>query len=141
MKLSLADLSQQSGVAERNIRFYIAKGLVDRPEGEKRGAWYTATHLEQLLRVRQWRESGLSLDAIADLLASRGTAPRPTPRPGSLEVRSHLLVAEGVELSVSPERSGLTSRQVRELFRAVRQAHARIAGADSEPEENDDDQD
>ena len=33
--------------------YHIAEGLVDRPEGEKRGAHYLRRHLEQLLVIRR----------------------------------------------------------------------------------------
>lgn len=139
-RLSLTDLSRQSGIAERNIRYYIHKGLVDRPEGEKRGAWYAARHLEQLLRIRQWRESGLSLDAIAQLLVAGADVPRPPARPGSMEVRNHLLVADGIELVVSPDRARLSAAELRALFRAVQQAYHHITQhppAQKEPADDD----
>lgn len=129
MKLSLTQLSQQADVPERTIRFYISEGLVDRPEGEKRGAYYTARHLEQLLRARHWREAGLSLEAIAGLLHETGRPPVTPPRPGTVQVCSHLIVAEGVELVIAPDRAGLSAEQVRELFRTVQAAHAALAGS------------
>ncbi|MBB5015431.1 helix-turn-helix domain-containing protein [Rehaibacterium terrae] len=137
MRLTLTQLSEQSGVPERSVRFYIQKGLVDRPEGEKRGAYYTPRHLEQLLRIRQWREAGLSLEGIAELLAARSEPPRSTLRPSGMEVRSHLLIADGVELAIAPERAGLSSDQVRQLFRAVQAAYADLARSPSDQENPD----
>ncbi len=119
MKLSLDQLSEQSGVPGRSIRFYIQKGLLPAPQGERRGAWYTPEHLADLLRIRQWQESGLSLDAIAGLLQARHEPPVAPQRPGAIEVRSHLIVADGIELSVAPERAGLTQTQIRHLFQHV----------------------
>ena len=40
---------------KRKVRFYIQKGLVDRPEGTGKGAFYTHVHLEQLLAIRKWK--------------------------------------------------------------------------------------
>ena len=122
MKLSLEQLTEQSGVPGRSIRFYIQKGLIPGPNGEKRGAWYTADHLAALLRIRQWQDAGLSLDAIAGLLQAQQAPPVAPRRPGAVEVRSHLVVTEGIELSVAPERAGLTQAQVRRLFHAVMEA-------------------
>ena len=118
-KLSLDQLSEQAGVPGRTIRYYIQKGLIAGPEGEKRGAWYTPAHLSDLLRIRQWQDTGLSLDAIADLLQAKREPPLSPPRPGAIEVQSHLIVADGIELVVSPERAGLTQTQVRRLFQHV----------------------
>lgn len=123
MKLSLQQLSERAGVPGRTVRFYIQKGLLPGPEGEKRGAYYTGAHLADLLRIRQWQETGLSLDAIAGLLQARSEPPVEPARPGAVEVRSHLIVADGLELAVAPERAKLTQTQLRSLFRSVQDAY------------------
>lgn len=133
MKLSLEQLSQQSEVPGRTIRYYIQKGLLPRPHGERRGAWYSADHLADLLRIREWQQSGLSLEAIADLLDAKREPPlAPGARPGSVEVRSHLIVADGVELVIAPDRAGLTQQQIRTIFNAIRSALDEISnGSDT----------
>ncbi|HET9048996.1 MAG TPA: MerR family transcriptional regulator [Chiayiivirga sp.] len=131
MKLSLQQLSERAGVPGRSIRFYIQKGLLAGPEGEKRGAYYTEAHLADLLRIRYWQESGLSLDAIAGLLMARSEPPVATLRPGAMEVRTHLVIADGLELMVAPERARLTQAQLRVLFRHVQDAYAELREAAS----------
>lgn len=123
MKLSLQQLSERADVPGRTVRFYIQKGLLPGPEGEKRGAYYTEAHLAELLRIRQWQDAGLSLDAIASLLQAMSEPPVAPVRPGAIEVRSHLIVADGLELVVAPERAGLTQAQLRSLFRSVQDAY------------------
>lgn len=135
MKLSLQQLSERADVPERSIRFYIQKGLMPRPQGEKRGAFYDEGHLADLLRIRQWQEAGLSLDAIGGLLQARGEPVLLQARAGSVEVRSHLVVAAGLELVVAPERAGLTQAQVRQLFHAVQAAYDELVGGKEEEEE------
>lgn len=134
MKLSLRQLSEQSGVPARTIRYHIQLGLLAGPEGSKRGAWYTAAHLAEVLRIRQWQETGLSLDAIAGLLQARHDPPVAPARPGAIEVRSHLIIADGLELVVAPERAHLTQAQLRRLFRAVQQAYAALATDRTHPQ-------
>lgn len=126
MKLTLHQLSERSSVPARTIRYYIQRGLLPPPAGEKRGAHYGEGHLADLLRIRHWQESGLSLDAVGDLLRARGEAPLPSLRAGAVEVRSHLVVADGVELVVAPDRCRLTQAQLRQLFHAVQQALAEL---------------
>lgn len=133
MKRTLQQLSEQAGVPARTIRFYIQKGLLAGPEGEKRGAWYSAEHLSDLLRIRKWQEAGLSLDAIADLLAARHEPPLAPARPGSVEVRSHLIVADGVEFVVALDRAALAQDEVRRLFRAVARELEAIKAAGDAP--------
>lgn len=126
MKLSLQQLSERADVPVRTIRFYIQKGLLAAPEGEKRGAYYTDGHLSDLLRIRKWQEAGLSLDAIADLLQARSEPPVAPAKPGAVEVRSHLIVSDGLELVVAPERARLTTTQIRRLFLEVQALHTRF---------------
>lgn len=135
MKLSLKQLSERSQVPGRTVRYYIQKGLLPAPRGRNRGAWYTETHLATLLRIRQWQEAGLSLEAIADLLNARTEPPLAPARPGSVDVRSHLVVADGVELVVSPDRARLTQSDLRRLFLAVQESLDQILSQTAAEEE------
>ena len=125
---TLDEIATLAELPRRTVRYYIQTGLIDRPEGAGKGAWYTARHVEQLLLVRKWQLAGLSLERIGELLRQPSSGPvPPTPRrPGTVEVWSHLVVADGIELTVEPGRAGLTPEQVRALFRAVTQAFAQI---------------
>jgi len=112
---------------KRRVRFYIQKGLVDRPEGSGKGSHYTHRHLEQLLAIRKWKDAGISLERIREIIetesgTSSGYKPLPPPRvrtEGTVEVWSHLYIADGVELSIEPKRSGLLPEEVRLLFRDI----------------------
>lgn len=126
MKLTLQQLSEKAGLTERTIRFYIQKGLVARPHGETRAAYYTEDHLAALLRIFAWQRKGLTLTAISDLLLDRHEAPISPARVGSVEVRSHLIIANGVELQITPERAGLSQTQLRQLFQAVQDAYLEL---------------
>ncbi|HMV00316.1 MAG TPA: MerR family transcriptional regulator [Rhodocyclaceae bacterium] len=109
----------------RTVRYYIQMGLVDRPDGQNRGARYAARHVEQLLFVKKWQAAGLALERIRELL--HGTDDDfPPPRrkaPGAVEVWSRLQVAPGVELSVEAGEAGLSPEQLRSFFRKVLAAH------------------
>lgn len=119
-RFSLEELAALSGLPPRTVRFYMQAGLVDRPEGAKRGAWYEARHLEQLLAVRRWQAAGLSLERIRELQAGErdgGGVPPAARRAGTVEVWSHVVLGEGLELVVEPARAGLTPAQLRRLAR------------------------
>ena len=98
------------------------------PKGETRAARYGERHLGQLLGIRKWQQAGLSLERIAELLADP-SAKGPPPRrrgAGTVEVWSHLVIDEGVELTINPGAAGLTPAQVRRLFREVAASYATI---------------
>ena len=48
----------------RSVRFYVANGLLDRPEGTGTSATYNYRHLLQLLAVKIRQREGQTLDAI-----------------------------------------------------------------------------
>lgn len=125
---TLDQLCSLANMARRTVRYYIQLGLVDRPIGETRAAYYTDTHLEQLLTIRKWTDAGLSLERIRELLEGADPAvPPPRPRKaGSVEVMSHLIVSDGVELVIEPGRAGLTPEEVRKLFKSVLAAYGDI---------------
>ena len=73
-------------------------------------------------------DAGLSLERIRELLEGADPAvPPPRPRKaGSVEVMSHLIVADGVERVIEPGRAGLKPEEVRNLFKQVLAAYADI---------------
>jgi DNA-binding transcriptional MerR regulator len=124
-EFTLADLCVLADLPVRTVRYYVQIGLVDKPHGETRAARYRTHHLEQLLLVKKWTAAGVSLDRIRELL--HGEDPPVPAKPyaaGSIEVRSHLTVANGIEIVIEPGRAGLTPEQVREFVRSVMQAYA-----------------
>ena len=135
---SLDELCTLVEMNKRKIRFYIQKGLVERPEGTGKGAYYTHQHLEQLLTIRKWKEAGLSLERIQELLTggdqlAASDKPIPPFRPkkaGSAEVWSHLYIDDGVELHIEPQRSGLSPEQVRALSRNIMKQYKKIKGGE-----------
>jgi DNA-binding transcriptional MerR regulator len=132
---SLDELCTLTDLSKRTVRYYVQLGLVNRPEGETRAAKYSPQHLEQLLLIKKWTTAGVSLDRIRELLQG-GPAPVPDRgrRPGSLEVCSHLHVAEGIELVIEPTRAGLSPEQLRSFVRSVMQAYEALQ---NNPDNND----
>ena len=125
---TLDDISALAELPRRTVRYYIQSGLIDRPLGVGKGAYYTQSHVEQLLLVRKWQLAGLSLERIGELLKQQAAGPLPpTPRrAGTVEVWSHLVISDGVELNLEPSRAGLSPEQIRAFFRAVTQAYEQI---------------
>jgi DNA-binding transcriptional MerR regulator len=125
---TLDDIAALAELPRRTVRYYIQTGLIDRPQGVGKGAFYTQHHIEQLVLVRKWQLAGLSLDKIGDVLKQQASGPLPpTPRrSGTVEVWSHLVVAEGVEVNLEPGRAGLSPEQVRAFFRGVTRLYQQV---------------
>ena len=125
---TLDEIAALAELPRRTVRYYIQTGLIDRPQGVGKGAFYTQHHIEQLVLVRKWQLAGLSLEKIGDVLKQQGSGPLPpTPRrSGTVEVWSHLVVAEGVEVNLEPGRAGLSPEQVRAFFRGVTRLYQKV---------------
>ena len=133
---SLAELCVFVGMPVRTVRYYVQIGLVDRPEGETRAARYGARQLEQLLLIKKWSASGVSLDRIREVL--HGAPPPLPPRAksvGAVSVRSHLTVVDGVEIVIDPAQAGLSPEQVRQLVSGVMEVFSQInqSGVTADP--------
>lgn len=113
---TLDELCNLTGLPKRTIRYYIQMGLVDRPEGEKRTAFYLTKHLESLLRVKRLSAQGMSLEKIrtgGDEISQR----IPTPhQPGEVRYCSHVYLAEGIELVIDASASRLDQHQMRQFI-------------------------
>jgi DNA-binding transcriptional MerR regulator len=125
-RYNIHDLATLASVPTRTVRFYIAQGLMDRPHGAKRGAWYEERHLQQLLLIRRWTDAGLSLERVRELQAGSPEEAPPRPiKPGMVEVWSRITLADGVEIQVEPGRADMTPEQVRAFIQDVTAAYRR----------------
>ena len=121
-RIAIDELCARVDLPRRTVRYYIQEGLVDRPAGAKRGAYYTKRHVEQLMTVRTWQRAGLSLERIRELVSGGGEASSPLPpprarRPGDVTLRTHVTLAPGVELVIDPKEAGLGAEAVRSIIR------------------------
>ena len=115
-RFSLSELCTLADQPTRTVRYYIQQGIINRPEGAKRGAYYTRDHLEQLLAIRKWQNAGLNLERIRELLSEPegGLVPPPrAKRPGDVSMQSHISLRPGVELVVDPQEADLSPEAVR----------------------------
>lgn len=115
----IEELCTLTGVARRTVRFYTQKGLLDPPEGERRGARYTHRHLEQLLLIRKWQAAGVSLERIGRLLRGEEGGLPSAPEPGTVEVWSRVILRPGLEVHLEPGRLRLTPEQAGALLQRL----------------------
>ena len=126
-KFTLNDLCVLADLPVRTLRYYVQTGLVDKPDGETRAARYWAKHLEQVLLIKKWTAAGVSLERVKEVLhGAEPVIPTRSKKAGSIEVCSHLTVADGLEMVIEPSRAGLTPEQVRAFTRGVMALYASI---------------
>lgn len=106
---TLTELSEQSRIPARTIRFYIARGLLDGPAKAGRGAVYTAEHLTRLEEIKQLQSQGRMLAEIAQILD--GGPPAQTASPPSSWWQH--VIADDVMVWVRADVSPWRTKQIR----------------------------
>ena len=136
--------SARQAPSARSVRFYVANGLLDRPEGTGTAATYNYRHFLQLLAIKIRQREGQTLEVIrtemrdltGDLLERRvATALAPALGAGAAEtvVRDdhevlswrRVEVADGIELHVRDDTPASREEALVAMREAVRAALGR----------------
>jgi DNA-binding transcriptional MerR regulator len=79
--------------------------------------------------IKKWTAAGVSLDRIRELLQGEQAPVPPRQKTiGSVEVCSHLVVADGIEVVIESSRACLTPEQVRHFIKGVMAVFAQVTG-------------
>lgn len=95
--MRLKDLTERTGVAERQIRFLIAEGFVPPPRGGRATADYGDDHVAAVVRYTRLRDLGFPPAAIRLLLGASAGVPFPIASGITLVVDTSQL-ASGIDL-------------------------------------------
>lgn len=136
--------SARATPSARAIRFYVASGLLDHPEGKGTAATYHYRHLLQLLAIKIRQREGQTLELIkqelagvhGDQLEKRvATALAPALGNGAAQAARHdeesvaawrrIAVADGIELHVREDSPAARESALMALRESVRAALGR----------------
>lgn len=136
--------SARAAPSARAVRFYVASGLLDRPEGAGTAATYNYRHFLQLLAIKIRQREGATLDTIkkemtdfaGDALERRvATSLAPALGSGADAAQRHddevvpawrrVTVAEGIELHVREDVPASRDTAIVAMREAVRAALGR----------------
>tara|TARA_Y100000296_G_scaffold79802_1_gene104310 strand:+ start:313 stop:723 length:411 start_codon:yes stop_codon:yes gene_type:complete len=129
---SIEQLEELTGFARRTIRFYIQQGLVEAPFGARKTPRYTQKHVEQLLKVRQYKEAGLNLKRIAQILSSgseSNAGHELIKQTGSVSLISRIQIGSGVTLDIDRSQCSLNDDHIRDLASEIHSLIKKIQGA------------
>ncbi|HEY4217844.1 MAG TPA: MerR family transcriptional regulator [Gemmatimonadaceae bacterium] len=137
--------SARAAPSARSIRFYVANGLLERPEGTGTAATYNYRHFLQLLAIKIRQREGVTLDSIkqemkeftgdalerrvaSSLAAALGatieTRKQPTDEDSAASWR-RMSVADGVELHVRDDSPSARDEALIAMREAIRAALGR----------------
>ncbi|MFN0167708.1 MAG: helix-turn-helix domain-containing protein [Bryobacteraceae bacterium] len=126
-QFTMAELAEESGVAARTIRFYIARNLLDGPVRAGRAAPYGQSHLDRLQQIRQLQERGLTLSEITHELGADRRAPAVT----AADAWWHYSIAEDVSVNV---RGNVSPWRLRHIQAALAEFAARLGAGQNQEE-------
>ena len=137
--------SARAAPSARSVRFYVASGLLDRPEGSGTAATYNYRHFLQLLAIKIRQREGQTLDIIkremrdvtGDALERRvaqsltpalvtGTDDAITRDEESPGLWRRMMVTDGIELHVRGDSPAAHDDALVALREAVRAALGRV---------------
>jgi DNA-binding transcriptional MerR regulator len=127
------------------VRYYVANGLLDRPEGTGTAATYNYRHFLQLLDIKIRQREGLTLDkikrelkdqtgdalerhvatALAPALLAQADVTAEKSDNGTMATWRRIPVADGIELHVRDDSTAAREDTVIAMREAVRAALAR----------------
>lgn len=137
--------SARAAPSARSIRFYVANGLLERPEGTGTAATYNYRHFLQLLAIKIRQREGVTLDLIkkemkdvtgdalerrvaTSLAAALGATVETRKQPDNDDATAtwrRLPVADGVELHVRDDSPAFRHDALIAMREAVRAALGR----------------
>lgn len=116
---TLSELAAETGLPERTIRYYIARGLLEGPVRGGRGAAYTGAHVERLKEIQRLQSKGLMLAEISRILG--GGSQEALPEPATCW---RYKVADDVVVEV---RSGISPWRMKQVRAAIEVLARRVA--------------
>ena len=108
--MRLKDLTERTGMAERQIRYLISEGFVPAPRGGRAHADYGEDHVEAVTRYARLKELGFPPAAIRLLLGATAGIPFP--------------IAKGITLVIDPSRLA-SGADVEPIIRSTRDVLSR----------------
>ena len=137
--------SARAAPSARSVRFYVANGLLDRPEGTGTAATYNYRHFLQLLAIKIRQREGQTLDAIkaemkevtgdalerriaqsiAPALGLEAGAARRTDEDDLPRVWRRMPVADGIEIHVRDDSPAAREDALLAMREAIRAALGR----------------
>lgn len=116
-KFTIRELSQAAGISARNIRYYIARNLLQGPVPAGRNSFYTQAQLNRLREIQSLKSNGLFLEEIA-LKDAESAPPSKLPEP---EAALIFKVSDDVHIHVrhdiSPWRMNRIKRAISEFIK------------------------
>ena len=84
---NIETLGKLTGLSRRTIRYYIQRGILQKPYGSGRGHYYTDAHLERIKEIQRLRSQGVPIEKMREIFSSNSVKSRIAARATSEPTR------------------------------------------------------
>ena len=123
-KYTIEDLSELTGYSRRTIRFYIQENIIKPPAGRGRGGFYFDSHLNALLKIKEFQDKGLNLESINNILTRDETYQVVynllTEEKVNRQVWAKYEITDGIELNIRKDIELNSSKKIRNAIRIIK---------------------
>jgi len=67
---NIETLGKLTGLNRRTIRYYIQRGILQRPYGGGRGHYYTREHLKRIREIQRLRKQGVPIEKMREIFST-----------------------------------------------------------------------
>lgn len=71
---NIETLARMTDLTRRTIRYYVQRGLLQKPEGGGRGHYYTNAHLDRINEIKRLSNQGVPLEKIKEFFSGDESA-------------------------------------------------------------------
>lgn len=105
---NIETLAKLTGLNRRTVRYYIQRGVLQKPYGKGRGHYYTDEHVARIKEIQRLRKQGVPLNKMLEIFSFDLEVERPAKISerfqGSMEETwKRIILNEGLELWVRGE--------------------------------------
>jgi DNA-binding transcriptional MerR regulator len=67
---NIETLGRLTGLSRRTIRYYIQRGILQKPYGGGRGHYYTGEHVKRIREIQLLREQGVPIEKMREIFSA-----------------------------------------------------------------------
>ena len=115
-------LGKLTGLNRRTIRYYVQRGILQKPHGGGRGHYYTGEHANRIREIQRLREQGVPIEKMREIFSEPQKINQAEEKIATSSVYREEIwhrVTIGEEIEISFREGGLSERDRGDIIRYI----------------------
>ena len=115
-------LGKLTGLNRRTIRYYVQRGILQKPHGGGRGHYYTGEHANRIREIQRLREQGVPIEKMREIFSEPQKINQAEEKIATSSVYREEIwhrVTIGEEIEISFRKGGLSERDRGDIIRYI----------------------